>query len=160
MNYFNMTGTATAMPKFVLYSGHAETVAPILHAFKSPLLLNPDAGSMVLVNFYVDQHADETEAEEISNNHIHVVIKYVPHLRLSDEVVTIAAMSINEFQRWVANSLSNYIDESGVETRSVPEMCKDTYVRSAEDGYGDPWKFRKNMYEAFDFHPPKPLQIE
>ena len=40
------------MPKFILYSAHAETVAPILHAFDSALLETPQPAAMVFVNFY------------------------------------------------------------------------------------------------------------
>ena len=44
MHYFNRSGQVsdtTPMPKFILYSAHAETVAPILHAFDSALLETP-----------------------------------------------------------------------------------------------------------------------
>ena len=55
MHYFNRSGQvsdSTPMPKFILYSAHAETVAPILHAFDSPLLETPQPAAMVFVNFY------------------------------------------------------------------------------------------------------------
>lgn len=158
MHYFNMTGDATAMPKFVLYSAHAETIAPILHAFESPLLLNPTPASMVLVNFYADQHEGELSETEAAEQ-IHVEIEYVPQLRLSDEKDTIAAMSITEFQRWITDALDNYVEESGVGTRSVPAMCDQAYVRSAEDMYGDPDQFRKDLYKAWDFNPPQPTEM-
>ena len=44
MHYFNRTGQVsdtTPMPKFILYSAHAETVAPILHTLDHPLLETP-----------------------------------------------------------------------------------------------------------------------
>lgn len=46
------------MPKFVLYSAHAETVAPILHAFDSPLLLTPEPAAMVMALYYEDLDAE------------------------------------------------------------------------------------------------------
>ena len=137
MHYVNMSEkTTTVMPKFILFSGHSETVAPILQAFKTDRTLKPDPASMVLVNFYgkVDD-VEDTEAE----TEIHVEIKFVPHLRLSDEVQTIASMPVDWFERQIADSLFNYIYESGVKTRFVPDMCKETYVRNPDDSYGDPW---------------------
>ena len=64
MHYFNMTGRVQeSMPKFVLFSAHAETVAPILHAFNHPLLLTPDPASMVLVNYYEDMLCECLQVE-------------------------------------------------------------------------------------------------
>lgn len=100
MHYFNMTGTATsttAMPKFVFFSAHAETIAPILHAFEAPLVLNPDPASMVLVNFYAVQQACEADSEDCNEEQIQVEIKYVPHLRVSEEIETIAEMPVTDF---------------------------------------------------------------
>ena len=57
MHYFNNEGTVTSetsMPKFVLYSAHAETMAPILHALQHPQLVTPPPASMVLINYYQD----------------------------------------------------------------------------------------------------------
>ena len=42
------------MPKFMLFSNHAETMAAILHSFDFPMLLSPEPSYMVLVNFYLD----------------------------------------------------------------------------------------------------------
>lgn len=86
MHYFNMTGEAKTMPKFVFYSAHAETVAPILHAFDSPTLLTPDPASMVLVHYY--QNVDGS---------IDVVIDYVPHMRIKREFIQIADMPLAAF---------------------------------------------------------------
>ena len=116
------------------------------------MTLKPDPASMILVNFYQKQEQDDTETE----TNIHVEIKFVPQLRLSDEVQTIASMPVTEFEDQVADSLFNYVYESGVKTRYVPDMCKETYVRNPEDGYGDPWQFKKDLYESFDFNPPEP----
>ena len=41
------------MPKFMLFSNHAETMAAILHSFDFPMLLI-EPSYMVLVNFYLD----------------------------------------------------------------------------------------------------------
>jgi len=41
-----------AVPKFALYSAHAETVAPMLHAWLDPQTLNPPPASMILFNYY------------------------------------------------------------------------------------------------------------
>lgn len=60
MHYYNMSGAEqpTVVPKFVLYSAHAETVAPILHAFDSPLLLTPEPAAIVMVLYYEDLDAE------------------------------------------------------------------------------------------------------
>ena len=42
------------MPKFVLFSNHAETLGSILHSFDFPRLLSPEPSYMLLVNFYLD----------------------------------------------------------------------------------------------------------
>lgn len=32
-------------------------------------------------------------------------------------------------------------------------MCQQDYVRSPDDTYGDPWKFREQLYKYFAFEP-------
>ena len=89
MSYFNRTGEATAMPKFVLYSAHAETVAPILHALQNPQLVTPPPASMVLVNYYLDTEC----AASTDDDCLRVVGSYVPHLRTMEEVDEIFNLS-------------------------------------------------------------------
>lgn len=105
MHYFSMTGEAKAktMPKFVIYSGHAETMAPILRAFDFPTLLNPEPASMLLVHYY--QNTD---------GRIDVVIDYVPHLRVKCEFIQIAHVPLAVFQAILQEKLADYVESSGV----------------------------------------------
>ena len=82
MHYFNMTGTAEAMPKFVFYSAHAESIAPITRAFDYWELLDPSPAFMAFVNFYEVACADN--ADETCYQ---VEGSYVPHWRLEKEEI-------------------------------------------------------------------------
>lgn len=53
----------------------------------------------------------------------------------------------------VQEKLTDFVENSGVKTRDVPAMCGQDYVRNPEDTYGDPWKFREQLYAQFEFDP-------
>ena len=149
MHYFNMTGNAQAMPKFVFYSAHAETIAPISRAFGHATIETPDPSFMVFVHFYENACADNSKKTCYSVEGV-----YVPHWRLTDKVIKVFSLSIDEFEKWVNASLDEYVAMSGVGTRDVVEMCEQKYVRSPEDPYTDPWLFRTMLYKHFDYDPP------
>ena len=125
MHYFNMTGDAQAMPKFVFYSAHAETIAPISRAFGHATIEKPDPSSMVFVHFYEHTCSDNSKKTCYSVEGV-----YVPHWRLTDEVIKVFSLSIDEFEQWVNASLDEYVAMSGVGTRDVAEMCEQKYVRN------------------------------
>ena len=52
------------MPKFVLFSNHAETIASILHSFDFPMLLSPEPSYMILVNFYLDTASYDVDLKQ------------------------------------------------------------------------------------------------
>ena len=49
--YFT-TQDHSSFPKFILFSGHAESLCPLLHAFKNSLLVDPDAASSIYIEYY------------------------------------------------------------------------------------------------------------
>ena len=85
MKYFSKSTDATSMPKFVLYSAHAETVAPILHALKHPLLLNPEPSAMVLVNYYGCR-----TCSTLDEDRTFVEVSFSPQYRLGQSVETLS----------------------------------------------------------------------
>ena len=54
------------MPKFILFSNHAETIASILHSFESELFLSPEPSYMILVNFYLDTSSYDVKLDKFS----------------------------------------------------------------------------------------------
>ena len=54
------------MPKFILFSNHAETIASILHSFESEMLLSPEPSYMILVNFYLDTSSFDVKLDKFS----------------------------------------------------------------------------------------------
>ena len=54
------------MPKFILFSNHAETIASILHSFESEMLLSPEPSYMILVNFYLDTSSYDIKLDNFS----------------------------------------------------------------------------------------------
>ena len=153
MHYFNMTGDAQAMPKFVFYSAHAETVAPISRAFGYATITTPEPSFMVFVNFFEHPCADNSEKTCYS-----VEGSYVPHWRLYEKEIKGFSYPIEEFEEWIGKSLDVYVAMSGVGTRDVEKMCKEDYEHSIYDHYTDPWKFQSMLYKHFDFNPPRMAQ--
>ena len=51
------------LPKFMLYSAHQETVAPLLGAFQSLLLTNPAPASSVFFTFFAERRHREDDPE-------------------------------------------------------------------------------------------------
>lgn len=74
-----MTSKATKLPKVVIFSAHAENVAPVLHALGHPLTLNPVPASMVLVNFYKSK-----SRKDIDPRKYWVEGTYLPNARETD----------------------------------------------------------------------------
>ena len=135
------------MPKFVFYSAHAETVAPIIRAFNFWPLLTPDPASMVLVNFYEQACPEGSEQETCYQ----VEGTYVPHWRIEKKEKTLFSYPIEEFERIIKFTLKDYIKLSGVGTSDVEKMCKEAY--ESKDKYADPWAFRTALYTRFRYNP-------
>ena len=111
MHYFNMNWKAYTMPKFVIYSSHAEMVAPLLRAFNLWPILSPDPASMVLVNFYEIECA---EMDPCSQYQVEGV--YIPHLSTKKEATTLFQYSIEYFKDILTQKLDDYVHLSGVGT--------------------------------------------
>jgi len=50
-NYFPQAKKDSPVPKFVLFSGHAENVTPLLDVFKWHVLENPPPASSIFVDY-------------------------------------------------------------------------------------------------------------
>ena len=147
MYYYKYADQHDTMPKFVLYSAHAETVAPIIRAFNFWPLLTPDPASMVLVNFY--EQACPEDIDQTSCIQVEGV--YVPHWRIKKEVRTLFSYPVETFEHILNFTLDKYIQASGVKTRDVETMCKEHYEHI--ERYADPWKFREALYLSFQYDP-------
>ena len=77
LKYANNSGQFSGeAPKFVFYSAHAETVAPIQRLFRYPFdmdLINPEPAAMVLVNYWRCDLCHESDP-----NKYQVSASYVP----------------------------------------------------------------------------------
>lgn len=99
--YYNMTRSSKQrgtekMPKFVLYSGHTETVAPILGALGSPLRFYPEPATMVFVLYHED-----LDAEPSSDERFRVSVWHANHWRTEHDATLLYQMTGVEFQTYI-----------------------------------------------------------
>ena len=111
----------TTFPKFVLYSAHAETLAPLMIAFKTGRAHRCDPGSAIFLEFY----------ERAGHNYVRSYFK--ESAGSADQVIEIpgaaaeddGAVPIEAFAAFVNNTLLEYDDpEQGGIAGDVEAACK------------------------------------
>lgn len=154
MHYFNMQGdkAQSVMPKFVLFSAHAETIFPIQKAFQSFMStgpFHPDPAAMLFVNFYECVTCNDGETYKVK-------VSFIPHdieKEDADHVEHIVTMTTREFILFLEQySIDSYVKRFDIDTTDVPQLCKEDYDRMGKP-YSSPEAFRRTLYETFDYRP-------
>ena len=110
MNYFNMTGRKFAVnPKFILYSAHAETVAPLLRLYRleTTIPFTPLAAFAMMFDFI------ETDGQ--INVHLQAA-------NGGDSYVDLLKMEIGRFEQITGMQLLTYSHNMG--SSDMKEVCK------------------------------------
>ena len=117
------------MPKFVLFSAHAESIFPIMKAFEyflpAELLYQSNPSSMFFVNFFECKSCCDGE------NYI-VEVNFYPKdadkdIDYKEHIVT---MSTRKFILFLENySIDGYIKKYNIATTDVSQLCKEDYTK-------------------------------
>ena len=110
----------TTFPKFILYSSHAEEVAPLLHALDNPLLVDPNAASAVYVEYFETANKEmrvrvlfNDDTWEFDNRKA----LFFPHVVQAED----GSMSATAFKEFVSGKVNGW-DQKYVKG-DVPEKC-------------------------------------
>ena len=139
----------TVMPKFILYSAHAETIFPIMRDFSYFAdfgAFHPNAASMFFVNFY---ECASCEGEDKFS----AEVSFYPHeydQDDKDQLQQVANLTLTGLSQWIEFTIAMYLQQYGLDTGDEAKLCEEDYE---EQYYWNPEEYRTMLYEKFDFNP-------
>jgi len=147
MQYYQKQGLPlTQTPKFVLYSTHAETLAPLLNYFGVPTSVvpfTPDPATFAVFNFYEDAAAS-SELDKFS-----VTAGYV-----SDwQTYSFYDGSLYEFAQRLVDSITLYDSQFGAS--DLKTICEVPFTPVGPVLAQDPQHFKERLYRTFGYNPSK-----
>lgn len=153
----------TTFPKFILYSTHAEEVAPLLHALDNPLLLDPPPASAVYVEYFESTREGEPalRVRVFFNADTWGFGNRTPLFFDHVEQAEDGSMSAADFQAFIAGKVSAW-DEKYVKG-DVPEKCDRDFEHvdpGRTDFFAPPEPFREALYARFGITPVMPPASE
>ena len=110
----------TMFPKFILYSSHAEEIAPLLHVLENPLLVNPAPASAVFVEYF-ETSRGELRVRVLSNNDTWEFDERRPLFFNQTEQAEDGSMAADEFKRFITRKVEGW--DSKYPKGDVPEKC-------------------------------------
>mmetsp|Transcript_32453 Transcript_32453/g.42905 ORF Transcript_32453/g.42905 Transcript_32453/m.42905 type:complete len:146 (+) Transcript_32453:1009-1446(+) len=138
MHYFNMSGREmTIEPKLIIFSTHAETVAPLLRFFNMQVdvPLTPAPSSMVIFDYF--EHYDR--------------VKVRGRFVSGDEELILLNMDADDFQEMSEGSLKAYAGKMG--TADMEQVCQMPFEGPASVSLEAALAFKDTLYGAFGYDP-------
>lgn len=155
----------TVFPKFILYSAHAETVAPFYLAFNQPdLITNPEPASGVFIQymqcknqFFCGNQTDNirvrvyyaSDPRNLSTwQALNLTLGETDHSLQSKDL----SMDVTDFQKWLDGVTEEWYKGFGVKSGTpMKEVCQVNYTHTADDvPYTDPLPIQDALYSHYD----------
>ena len=149
------------MPKFMLYSTHQEALAPLLGAFKSSLIGDPEPASSVFFWFFSYRPEGEssqpvlavnvTYAEKPGDESTHRNLIFTTEQQQGSDTY----ISIDSFKDFVDSQRARWGSMIGTDG-DIRQRCKADYeaAASGKQGYLDPEQYRIDLNHYYEIDDP------
>ena len=117
------------LPKFIMYSGHAENLSPLLNVLKNPLGMMPPPASSVLFKFYKCAECKGDEKHQIQP----VFAPYPDDeaaefpLIFSKSQQKNGLMTTVAFEAFLQEQLDFVVKDSGAASTDIEAICQTKY---------------------------------
>ena len=131
-------------PKFIFYSGHSETLKPLIRLFGARDLIpfSVPASSMMLFNFYQEQN--ETQAKHTVDL-VYVRGEQDPLVLFSDTSEALAQL--------MTKKIDDYNTQLGLKDATIEAICDLPLAEGAFKLAMDAKKFQEELYKYYNFQP-------
>ena len=150
----------SVFPKFILYSSHAEEVAPLLHALENPLLVDPSPASAVFVEYFESAQGD-LRVRVLFNDNTWEFEDRKPLFFNRVVQAEDGSMTVDEFKRFISAKIEGW--DSEYPQGDVPEKCDQPFEfvdPSRTDFFAPPESFREALYNYYGVKPVLPSASE
>lgn len=153
------------VPKFMLFSGHASNMTPLLDLFSVPEVTNPPAGSSLWINYY--ETAWGTGPERFVTE-----VVYCPDPRDFTSCETLTFDKYNQkkgliknidFENWLQGNMNEYVMNRGPEitTKEIEDICAVNYTYDPTTRpFRNPEQFYLDLLREFGISPGQPSDFD